>query len=535
MMSFLFFGESLKSQSFCSQYYCGASNMEPFSWWNEKQKTLMEETKAFADKSLPRGEEIFWTKEFPSELLKEVARKGWFGTLIPSEYGGTDAGATGVGIVTEELSRVCSALSGSYAVSMFGGVEQLLTFGTEEQKRKWLPKIAKGDVIGAVCITEPFVGSDAAGIETTARRQGGEYVLNGKKRFITNAGLADIYVVYAKTSEKPEDRAKYQHLTAFLVEKRTPGFSVEKINELSGWFGLPNGFLDFNEVKVPAENRIGAEGAGWKVMMAGLNFERVVYSAGMLGPMRESIRYAVAYAQRRMQFDKPTIDIPSNQAKVAEMFSGLYTSRLLTYHAAHLLDQHMDAMVEAATAKMFTSDTFERLISDAVQVMGGDGWTRFYPVESYLRDAKVNQIGAGTNQIMRLVIFRGGLKALGKDLKMPRRHVHEKLRVPTSTVESLPMLDATEDGVLKALTEDYIVNPGLYLAREDLKERIAGVSDEIIDKILKNLEAKNLAKLHRDTRGLIMLAKATYEGIRKAGSPERYKWYPEWLKKEFIF
>ena len=288
-------------------------------------------------------------------------------------------------------------------------------------------------------------------------------------------------------------------------------------------------------MKVSAENCIGPEGAGWKVMMAGLNFERVVYSAGMLGPMRESIRHAVAYAQRRMQFDKPTIDIPSNQAKIAEMLSGLYTSRLLAYHAAHLLDQHMDAMVEAATAKMFTSDTFERLTSDAVQVMGGDGWTRFYPVESYLRDAKVNQIGAGTNQIMRLVIFRGGLKALGKDLKMPRRRVHEKLRVPISTVGPLPKIEATEDGVLKALAEDYIVNPGLYLAREDLKERIAGASEETFDRILKNLESKNLARLYRDGRGTITLVKATYEGIRKAGPPERYRWYPEWLRKEFIF
>jgi alkylation response protein AidB-like acyl-CoA dehydrogenase len=509
--------------------------MEPFSWWNEKQKNLMEETKAFADKSLPRGEEIFWTKQFPSELMKEVAGKGWFGAVIPKEYGGIDAGATGVSIVTEELSRVCSALSGAYAVSMFGGVEQLLTFGTEEQKRKWLPKTAKGDVIGAVCITEPFVGSDAAGIETTARREDDGYVLNGKKRFITNAGLADIYVVYARTSEKPEDKAKYQHLTAFLVEKGTQGFSVEKINELSGWFGLPNGFLDFNEVKVPAENCIGAEGAGWKVMMAGLNFERVVFSAGMLGPMREAMRHAVAYTQRRMQFDKPTIDIPTNQSKIADMLSGLYTSRLLTYHAAYLLDQHKDAMVEAATAKMFTSDTFEKLASDAVQVMGGDGWTRFYPVESYLRDAKVNQIGAGTNQIMRLVIFRGGLKAMGKDLKMPRRRIHERLKVPTSTVEPLPKLEASEDNILKVLAEDYMVNPGLYMTREDLKERLTDSSDENLDKVLGSLESRKLVKLYRDGRGLITLVKATYEGLRKARPLEKYKWYPEWLSADFVF
>lgn len=509
--------------------------MEPFSWWSDKQRIVMEEAKAFADQSLPRGEEIFWTKEFPHELLKEVARKGWFGVVIPTEYGGTGIGVTGVSIVTEELSRVCSALSEAYAVSMFGGVEQLLTFGTEEQKRKWLPRIAKGEVIGAVCITEPFVGSDAAGIETTAKRDGDSYVLNGKKRFITNAGLADVYVVYAKTSEKPEDKAKYQHLTAFLVEKKTPGFSVEKINELSGWFGLPNGFLDFNNVRVPAGNCLGPEGAGWKVMMAGLNFERVVFSAGMLGPMRESIRHAVAYTQRRMQFDKPTIDIPSNQSKVAEMLSGLYTSRLLVYHAAHLLDQHKEAMVEAATAKMFTSDTFEKLISNAVQVMGGDGWTRFYPVESYLRDAKVNQIGAGTNEIMRLVIFRGGLKAMGKELKMPRRRIHGKLGVPVSTVEPLPRMEPSEDSVIRVLAEDYMVNPGLYMAREDMKERLTETSDEKFDEILKNLETKGLAKLYRDQRKTIALAKATYDGLRAAGPLEKYKWFPDWLSKELIF
>jgi alkylation response protein AidB-like acyl-CoA dehydrogenase len=509
--------------------------MEPFSWWSEKQKRLMEEAKAFADMNLGKGEEVFWTKKFPIELLKEVARKGWFGTVIPETYGGMNADVTGAAIVAEELSRICSALSEAYSVSMFGGVEQLLSFGTEEQKRKWLPKIARGEVVGAVCITEPFVGSDAAGIESTARREGNGCVLNGKKRFITNAGLADVYVVYAKTSENPEDKAKYQHLTAFLVEKGTPGFSVEKINELSGWFGLPNGFLDFNETKVPAESIIGQEGMGWKVMMAGLNFERVVYSSAMLGPIRESIRYAVAYAQRRMQFGKPTIDIPTNQSKIADMFAGLQTSRLLVYHAAHLLDEHKDAMVEAATAKMFTSETYERLISDAITVMGGDGWTRFYPVEGYLRDAKVNQIGAGTNDIMRLVIFRGGLKALRKDLKMPNRRPHEKLGVPISTTEPLPKLEPSEDSILKTLAEDYQVNPGLYMSREDLKERLKDVPDAELDQLLKSLESKGWAKLYVDGRGTIALIKATYEGLRKAGPLEKYRWYPDWLGKELVF
>jgi alkylation response protein AidB-like acyl-CoA dehydrogenase len=509
--------------------------MEPFPWWNEKQKSLMEEAKNFADKNLPKGEEVFWTKKFPSEMLKEVAGKGWFGVVIPENWNGLNVGVTGAAIIAEELSRIGSALGEAFSVSLFGGVEQLLTFGTEEQKRKWLPRIAKGEVVGAVCITEPFVGSDAAGVETTARHEGNHYILNGKKRFITNAGLAGIYVVYAKTSEKTEDRSKYQHLTAFLVEKGTPGFSVEKINELSGWIGLPNGFLDFNEVKVPATSIIGKEGEGWKVMMAGLNFERVVYSSAMLGPIRESIRYAVAYAQRRMQFGKPTVEIPSNQSKIADMLAGLHTSRLLVYHAAHLLDEHKDAMVEAATAKLYTSETYEKLISDAIMVMGGDGWTRFYPVESYLRDAKVNQIGAGTNDIMKLVIFRGGLKAMGKDLKLPQRRLHEKLRVPISTTEPLPKLEANEDNVLKVLSEDYQVNPGLFMSREDLKERLNAAVDEKFDELLKSLESKGLAKLYRDGRGTIVLAKATYEGLRKAGPLEEYKWYPDWLNKEFIF
>lgn len=495
----------------------------------------MEDAKAFADANLPKGEEVFWTRKFPSALLNEVAHRGWFGTVIPEQYGGLNAGVTGTAIVAEELSRVGSALGEAYAVSMFGGVEQLLAFGTEEQKRKWLPKIAKGEVVGAVCITEPSVGSDAAGIETTAERDGDSFLLNGKKRFITNAGLADIYVVYARTSEKPEDKNKYKHLTAFLLEKGAHGFSVEKINELSGWIGLPNGFLDFEDVRVPESSIIGQEGAGWKVMMAGLNFERVVYSAGMLGPMRESIRYAVAYAQRRMQFGKPTIEIPTNQAKIADMLASLNTSRLLVYHAAHLLDEHKDAMVKAATAKMFTSETYEKLISDSIMVMGGDGWTRFYPVETYLRDAKVNQIGAGTNDIMRLVIYRGGLKTMAKDLNLPRRKIHTKLGVPVSTSEQPQLVELSEDNVLNMLAEDYRVNPGLFMSRGDLKDRLADASDEKLDHILKSLESKGLVKVYRDGRGTMALAKATYQGLRKALPFEKYRWFPEWLSKDHIF
>ncbi len=495
----------------------------------------MQDAKEFADKSLPEGEETLWTKKFPSRLFGEVARRGWFGVVIPREYGGLDVGATGASIVTEELSRICSGLSEAYAVSLFGGVEQLLGFGSDEQKRKWLPKISKGEVVGAVCITEPFVGSDAAGIQTTAKRQGNNFVLSGKKRFITNVGLADLYVVYAKTSDKPEDKTKYQHLTAFIVEKGMHGFSVEKINELAGWMALPNGFLDFDQVHVPAENCIGGEGSGWKVMMAGLNFERIVFSAGMLGPMREAIRNAVGYSERRIQFGKPTIELPINQAKIADMLAGLYTSRLLVYHAADLLDQRKDAMIEAANAKLFASETYERLISDAIQVMGGDGWTRFYPVEALLRDAKVNQIGAGTNQIMKLVIMRGGLKSLEKDLQMLHREMNKGLKVPTSTNAEPPRFEATEENLLKILADDYLVNPGLYMTSQDVKMRLDKVDEKKLNDLLNSLEAKDLCRIYRDRNGVISLAKASYEGLRKANTLTRYKWYPEWVDKDFIF
>ncbi|MDH4221713.1 MAG: acyl-CoA/acyl-ACP dehydrogenase, partial [Candidatus Bathyarchaeota archaeon] len=403
--------------------------VEKYPWWNEKQKKLADEAKQFANENIPRGEEIAWTKKFPSDLIKQIGKRGWYGAIIPEELGGIDVGVTGCCIIAEELARVCSALTDAYAVTMFGGTEQLLAFGNDEQKKRWLPKVAKGELLGAVCITEPDVGSDAAGIETTATRRGDEYIVNGKKRFISNAGPAEIYLVYVRTSNRPEDKASYKHLSALFIEKGTPGFSVERINELSGWLGFPNGYLDFDDVRVPVENRLANEGDGWKILMDGLNFERTVYSAQILGVMREAVRYAVAHSQRRVQFGVPTIDFQVNQFKIADMIARLKTARLLVYHAAHLMDMKEEAILEATNAKLYASEAFEKLVSDAVQVMGGDGWTKFYPVESMSRDAKVNTIAAGSNEVMRIVLYRQGLRAMREELRMPLRRIHEKLGV----------------------------------------------------------------------------------------------------------
>jgi len=508
--------------------------IETYPWWNEKQKKLAEEAKKFADENLPRGEEVAWTKEFPSDLIKEVAKRGWFGAPIPEKYGGTETGVTGCCIVAEELARVCSALTGAYSVTMFGGVEQLLKFGNEEQRQHWLPQIAKGK-LGAICITEPSIGSDAAGIETTAVREGDAYIMNGKKRFITNAGVADIYCVYAKTSEKPEDKSKYAHLSAFIVEKGMKGFTVEKINELGGWVGLPNGYLSFDDVPVPVGNRLGAEDDGWKVVVDGLNFERNLFAAGMLGPMREAIKYAVGHAQRRLQFGEPTIEFQVSQFKIADMMARLRAARLLTYYSAYLMDLKVDAVIDATLAKLYASEEYERLMIDAQQVMGGDGWTRFYPLETFMRDAKVNQLGAGTSEVMRMVLYRQGIRTMADDLKMPSREIHPKLGVPTSTKKPKAVGEVNETSVLEMLAEDYRVNPGLYMSRMDMKERLPNATDEQLNQALTGLEGKGLVRLYRDRRGNITLAKATFQGLKKAKPTEYYRWYPDWVDKNLLF
>jgi len=505
--------------------------METYPWWNATHKKLAEEAKKFADANLARGEEIAWTKEFPATLLEKVAAKGWFGAPIPKEHGGIGVGITGSSIIAEELSRVCAALTGAYSVTLFGGVEQLLKFGSEPQKKKWLPKIAKG-MLGGLCITEPGVGSDAASIETTATRHGDEYLLNGKKRFITNAGVANLYCLYAKTSDRPADKATYRHLSAFLIEKETPGFSVEKINELAGWIGLPNGYLDLDDARVPVANRLGEEGDGWKVLVDGLNFERTLFAAGMLGPMREAIKYAVGHAERRLQFGRPTLDFEVNQFKIADMFARLRTARLLTYYASYLMDMKLDPVMQATLAKLYTSEAYERLLVDAQQVMGGDGWTQFYPLETFIRDARVNQIGAGTSEVMRMVLYRWGTRALADELKMPHRITHKKLGIPISTTKVTPKSETDEKTALEILAEDYRVNPGLYMSREDLKEILTNASNEQLDKILTTLESKRLVHLYRDRQGTIKLAKATYKGLKEANPLEHYKWFPEWIRKQ---
>ena len=504
--------------------------MEGFPWWNEKHKRLAAEIEGFVKELMPEAEEAWWKREVALDLFNKVAQKGYMGVAIPEAYGGMNLGATGTSIAMEALSL----LPGAFYIcgaSMMGGLHQILEFGTEEQKRRFLPRIAQGE-LGSIAITEPFVGTDASAIETTARREEDKYILNGKKRFVTGAGTAHRYMLYARTSDDPNQVARYGHLTGFIVEKGMSGFSVEKINEIIGYDNTPNGYLNLEEVPVPVGNRIGQEGEGWRVMTAGLNFERIIIAASMLGAFHTAVQAVVGYGRRRVQFGRPTIDLLNNQMKIADLVMKLKLSRLATYYSAYILDLGQDPSVEAAMCKVFNTDTVIQAMAEAIQVMGGDGVTKFYPLERHLREAKTNQIAGGTSEALQLVIYRLGLRQMEKDLEWPHRTVHPELGVP---VEGKPVKESQidEEKLLKILAEDYRVNPGLYMNREDLRRLCEG-EDETLDELLASLEQKKLVKLYRKKKG-IELAKATYEGLRKANPPEYYRWFPPWVKKEYLF
>jgi alkylation response protein AidB-like acyl-CoA dehydrogenase len=506
--------------------------MEYFPWWTEDQKKFADEVKQFVEQAIPRDEESKWKREFPWDIFEAIGKNKYCGAMIPREYGGLGLGVTGACIAAEEISRM-PGLGRAFVGNMLGGLGQLMAYGTEEQKRRFFPRIVGGE-IGAICITEPFAGTDAAAIETRARRDGDRYIISGKKRFIVSAGVATRYMLYARTSDDPEAVRRHQHLTAFIVEKGMPGFTVEKMNEIMGFDNIQNGVLNLNEVAVPAGNRIGGEGEGWPVMMEGVNLERTLLAAQVSGWLRAVVGVAVPYTQRRVQFGQPTANLVNNQLKTANLFIRLRMARLACFYNAYLLDQGRDIAMGAAASKAFNCESLVEATREAIQLMGGDGVTPFYVPREVYEVSKVEEISGGTMEAMRLVVYRAGLREMAEDIRMPRRIVHKELGVPITTYQrpdKEPQID--EDRLLKVLAEDYRVNPGLYMSREDLKEHFA-VQDEELDKNLTSLEQQGLVKLYRGRRG-IQLAKATYEGLSKANPLEYYQWFPSWVddKRKF--
>ncbi|MFX0134421.1 MAG: acyl-CoA dehydrogenase family protein [Candidatus Hodarchaeota archaeon] len=510
--------------------------MDTFPWWNEEQIEFQKKLEDFVNKNRPKTEEAYWAKRFPWDVMKEVAKAGIMGAGVPKEYGGLGLGATGSCIAAEQLGRLC-VVGHIFVVSMLGGLHQLKVFGTESQKKRWLGQIAKGEKLGAVCITEIFAGSDAAAIKTSAVKEGDEWILNGKKRFITGAGPAHRYCVYAQTSDNLADIKSYKHLTAFIVEKGTPGFHLEKINSLIGIDNVPNGYLDFNNVRLTDENKIGEVGKGWEVMMSGLNFERLIGSAVMSGGIWDAACLVSHFTKRRYQFRQPTRGFVNNQFIIADMIMRSKIARMITFYTALLLDSGKEPAIESSIAKLINTNYAMETGLAGVQAIGGDGLTKFYPIERLIRDAKIGQIVAGTNEIQKLIIYRTAMFAMEKDLRLPYRlQMHPELKVPCATIDPSPFQgkEINEENILKVLAEDYRVNPGIYMTVDDIKNIIGG-SRVKIREVLEKLAEQKLVVIQKDRKDKIDMAIAQYTGLRKAYPLEHYKWFPDWYAEEDMF
>lgn len=511
--------------------------MQDYPWWKDSQRKLMEEAQKFTDEILiPSAEKSVHKKEYPWEAMRAIGEKGWLGATIPEEYGGhqKEWGVTGACILCEQAGRA-GAVSGAYSASIIGATTQILHDGNEEQKRRWLSRLASGELLGSITMTEPYAGSDIASIETTGVREGDHYLVNGIKRFQTGAGAADLYMTYVKTSDDPADRRAYRHLTGLIIEKGTPGFSVERVNDWSGSAGMYNCYLRFDNVKVPAANVLNGEGQGWQVMMRGLNVERILSAAAPLGAMREAMRYARQHLERRVQFGQTTGSIATNQFKLADMYSKYQLTRLLLYYGAYCADLGREVPIEAALAKLFCTEAGFEIAAEAVQCMGGNGVMQIYPVERIMRDMKLNHIAAGTSEVMRLLIYRMGSALLAGDLRAPVRMIDEELDTPLPVGRPPAPLTPRDAGdVLKVLAENYRVNPGLHMTFGDL-EPFLSLDREKLLAYLNELEEKGLASQWRNRKGEVELVKATLKGIKEAFPPEHYRHIPSWVRSQDIF
>lgn len=346
------------------------------------------------------------TEEFPWDNVKALADMGFMGVVVPEKFSGAELDTVSYVAALEEVSKACASTGTVMAVHNSAAILPILMFGTEEQKEKYLPSLASGEVVGAFALTEPGAGSDAAQVATTAKEDGEYYVLNGTKCFITNGSAAGTFIIFAS-----KDRSLgIKGLTAFIVEKDTPGFIVGKHEKKMGIRASSTVELAFDNCRVPKANQLGKDGEGFKIAMVTLDSARIGIAALAVGVASAPYDAAREYSKVREQFGKP---ICANQAigfTLADMAIQIEAARQLTYHAAELKDAGKPFGTEAAMAKTFASDIAVQVALDAVQVMGGYGYSREYPVERLLRDAKITQIYEGTNQIQRVVISRSILK-----------------------------------------------------------------------------------------------------------------------------
>jgi len=365
------------------------------------------------EKIVPVRGELDETGEFPWEIMKVLAQSDLFGLFIPEEYGGLGKGCLELCIAVEELSRACVGVSTSYAANALG-TYPLLLFGSNAQRQKFLPDISAGKKLVAFGLTEANAGSDASGIQTTAKLDGNEYVLNGTKQWITNGSVADVYTIIAIT-----DRAKGPRgASAFVVEKGTPGFTFGKKENKMGIRASITTELIFDNCRVPKENIIGKEGMGFIVAMKTLDSSRTGVGAQGLGIAQGAYEEAAKFARKRVQFGHPVISFQAIQHMLADMATGIEAARALIYSVARYIDSGAKEVSKvSAMAKCFATDLGMKVTTDAVQIMGGSGYMKEYPVEKMMRDAKILQIYEGTNQIQRNVIGQEIIKEFARNNK----------------------------------------------------------------------------------------------------------------------
>jgi len=365
------------------------------------------------EKIVPVRGELDETGQFPWDIMKTLAQSDLFGLFIPEEYGGLGKGCLELSIAVEELSRACLGVSTTYAANALG-TYPLLLFGTDAQKKKYLPDIAAGKRLVAFGLTEANAGSDASGIQTTARLDGNEYVLNGTKQWITNGGEAEIYTIIAITDRSKGPRGA----SAFVVEKGTPGFSFGKKENKMGIRASATTELIFDNCRIAKDNLIGKEGMGFVVAMKTLDNSRTGVGAQGVGVAQGAFEEAVKFARQRIQFGHPVITFQAVQHMLADMATSIEAARALVYAVARMVDSGAkDVSKESAMSKVFATDVAMKVTTDAVQVMGGSGYMKEYPVEKMMRDAKILQIYEGTNQIQRNVIGQALIKEAARNNK----------------------------------------------------------------------------------------------------------------------
>jgi len=381
----------------------------PYDPLSDDQREIRDLVRTLArERIAPRAAEIDKSAEFPWDVVELFREAGLFGVMYDEEYGGLGASALTTLVTIEELSKVCATSGLIIAVQELGSLGIKLA-GTDEQKERFLPKLATGEWLAAYALTEPGSGSDSAAMRTEARRDGDDYALTGGKRFITNAGIAHVYVVFAKT----DPAAGHAGISAFVVEADSPGFEVGRIEPKMGIKGSTTGEIFFNECRVPAANLLGEEGEGFKLAMRILDRSRPGIGAQGLGLAQGATDYALEYAKSRETMGKPIAQHQLIAGMLADMETKCEAARGLLYKVGQMIDEDApdsELTKISAMAKLFCTDVAMEVTTDAVQVLGGYGYIQEYPVERMMRDAKITQIYEGTNQVQRLVIAREMLK-----------------------------------------------------------------------------------------------------------------------------